>query len=164
MITMEKIDYVISVTGESYENVRKALLDANGDVDNAIEILRGHRQEIYQEEAYEDPYQEGYEEGSKQNSEKKNLGNHLENFVEDIVDAIKEIWNKGNASKLIIENKGEVVLSLSLAVSAIGAVISPIAALIGVSAAVVSKYDFKIIMDDGEVIDLKEYIKSKKFR
>ncbi|MDO5713424.1 MAG: DUF4342 domain-containing protein [Tissierellia bacterium] len=158
MITMEKIDYVISVTGENYENVRKALLDANGDVDEAIEILRGNRQKVYKEDAY----QEGYQEGKKQEDKSAGLGNHLENFVDEIIDAIKEIWNKGNASKLIIEDEGKTVLSLSLTVSAIGIVLSPLVALIGVSAAVISKYDFKVIMDTGEVIDLKEYIKSKK--
>ena len=41
MITMEKIDYVISVTGASYGDVREALLSADGDVDKAIRLLMG---------------------------------------------------------------------------------------------------------------------------
>lgn len=41
MITMEKIDYVISVTGASYGEVREALLTADGDVDKAIRLLMG---------------------------------------------------------------------------------------------------------------------------
>lgn len=162
MITMEKIDYVISVTGESYAEVRRALLDANGDVDEAIDLLRGRRQEIYQEEVSDkEAYQQGYEEAKKE-KEESGFANQLENFADEIVDAIKEIWNKGNASKLVIENNGKTVLSLSLTVSAIGIVIAPVASLIGVSAAVISKYDFKIILDTGEEIDLKEYIKNKK--
>ena len=54
------------------------------------------------------------------------------------------------------------MLSLSLTVSAIGFVINPIVAILGVGAALTSEYDFKIIMEDGSTIDVKEYIKNKK--
>lgn len=159
MITLEKIDYVIGVTGESYADVRRALLDSNGDVDEAITLLRDRRRE----QSAKDFYEKGFEEGAKQSGgEKKRepFTNQLEDFVNQITDAVKEIWKKGNASRLVIENKGETVLSLSLAVSAISLVITPLAALLGLSAAVISNYDFKIIMNDGEVIDVKEYIKT----
>ena len=39
MINMTKIDYVINATGASYEIVRKALLDSDGDVDEAIKFI-----------------------------------------------------------------------------------------------------------------------------
>ncbi len=54
MITMEKIDYVISVTGASYGDVREALLSADGDVDKAIRLLMG-------EEKTEDEKTEGFD-------------------------------------------------------------------------------------------------------
>lgn len=141
MITMEKIDYVMNITGASYEVVRVALLDADGDVDKAIKIIM-HSVSIPEE---------------KEN-EKKDFIN-----FDEIKNAIKEIWDKGNASKIIVSKDDEIVLSLPLTVSALGLVLAPIAALIGAGVVLVTDYDFKIVMDSGEVIDLKEYINIKKF-
>lgn len=160
MITMEKIDYVISVTGESYEKVRRALLDANGDVDTAISMIREHRQmEFNMDEETEDYYSKGFEEGTKRSG---STWDHVENFAEEIIEAVKEIWNKGNASRLVIEDDGKTILSISLTISAIGIILAPLASLLGLSAAIVSKYTFTIILDNGDTIDLKEYIKAKK--
>ena len=77
------------------------------------------------------------------------------------MEAVKEIWRKGNASRLVVENKGETVLSLSLTTSAIGMLLALPASLLGLSAAYIYDYSFKIIMDNGEVIDVKEYLKDK---
>lgn len=159
MITMEKIDYVISMTGEGYSVVRKALLDTNGDVDKAIDLLKTSRQDYLSEDdhleegTYEDYYEKKSEEGFKDAKE------DVENFVDQVVDAIKEIWHKGNASRLAIENEeGKTVLSVSLNVSALAIAIKPVIALIGLGATVISKYSIKVYMDDGEVIDIKKYI------
>ena len=91
----------------------------------------------------------------------KTIG-HVQQSLDEILDGIKDILKKGNARKLLIEKDGETVLSLSLTVSAIGFVINPIVAILGVGAALTSEYDFKIIMEDGSTIDVKEYIKNKK--
>ena len=141
MITMEKIDYVMNVTGASYEVVRVALLDADGDVDKAINIIR-HSVVIPEK---------------KDNNKKEFI-----NF-EDIKNAIKEIWDKGNASKLRVEKDGETVLSLSLTVSAVGLILAPLASLVGAGVVLVNDYDFKIVMDSGEIIDIKDYINLNKF-
>lgn len=134
MITMEKIDYVMNVTGASYEVVRVALLDADGDVDKAINII-AHSVVI------------------KEREEKKDFIN-----FNDIKNAIKEIWDKGNASKLIVEKNGETILSLSLTVSAVGLILAPLASALGAGVVLIHDYDFKILMDSGEIIDIKEYI------
>ncbi|MBP2025275.1 DUF4342 domain-containing protein [Peptoniphilus stercorisuis] len=141
MITMEKIDYVMNITGASYEVVRVALLDADGDVDRAIKIIM-HSVVIPE----------------KKEDEKKDFIN-----FDEIKNAIKEIWDKGNASKIIVSKDDEIVLSLPLTVSALGLVLAPLAALVGAGVVLVTDYDFKVIMDSGEIIDLKEYINIKKF-
>lgn len=141
MITMEKIDYVMNITGASYEVVRVALLDSDGDVDGAINIIR-HSVVIPEREE----------------KAKKDFIN-----FEDIKNAIKEIWDKGNASKLTVEKDGETVLSLSLTVSAVGLILAPLAAFVGAGLVIINDYDFKVLMDSGEVIDIKEYINIKKF-
>ncbi|MGI5948842.1 DUF4342 domain-containing protein [Peptoniphilus sp.] len=157
MISMEKIDYVINVTGASYEIVRKALLDSDGDVDVAIEMIKGNQKDssdtVEAEVIIED------EEDKKKDS--KDYFEEFTAYMEEIIDAVKEIWRKGNARRLLVEKDDETVLSLSLTTSAIGIALALPASLLGLSAAYVYDYSFKIIMEDGEVIDIKEYLKDK---
>ena len=138
MITMEKIDYVMNVTHVPYEVVRKYLLECDGDVDLAINKIR---------EEYDDITHETSSENKKE-------------FVsfEDIKNAIHDIWIKGNASKLVVEKNGEIVLSLPLTVSALGVVLAPFASLIGTGVVLIDDFDFKIILKDGKEIDIKDYI------
>ncbi|MBS6535001.1 DUF4342 domain-containing protein [Peptoniphilus harei] len=162
MINMTKIDYVINITGASYDIVRKALLDSDGDVDVAISYIREGKYD-----ANIDPskvYENEEEKESDPKGERKTGREYVDdviNYLDEILEAIKEIWRKGNASRLLVENKGETVLSLSLTTSAIGMLLALPASLLGLSAAYVYDYSFKIIMDNGEVIDVKEYLKDK---
>ncbi len=80
----------------------------------------------------------------------------------DIIDAIKEIWRKGNASRLDIEKEGKTVLSISLTVGAIGLLLAPVAALIGIGAALVIDYIVKITLDNGTVINVNEFAVTRK--
>ena len=75
----------------------------------------------------------------------------------DILEAIKEIWRKGNASRLDIEKEGKTVLSISLTVGTIGLLIAPVAALIGIGAALITEYTVKITLDNGTVINVNEF-------
>ena len=162
MINMTKIDYVINITGASYDIVRKALLDSDGDVDVAISYIREGKYDVNI-----DPskiYENEEEKESDPKGERKTGREYVDdviNYLDEILEAIKEIWRKGNARRLLVENKGETVLSLSLTTSAIGMLLALPASLLGLSAAYVYDYSFKIIMDNGEVIDVKEYLKDK---
>ncbi|MGF0095642.1 DUF4342 domain-containing protein [Peptoniphilus sp. AGMB00490] len=162
MINMTKIDYVINTTGARYEIVRKALLDSDGDVDLAIEFIKEGR---YKEKVEPSKVFESEEEkASYENSENKSGREYIDGvikYLDEIVDAIKEIWRKGNASRLLVEKGNETVLSLSLTTSAIGMILALPASLIGISAAYIYDYSFKIVMENGEVIDVKEYLKDK---
>lgn len=160
MISMEKIDYVINLTGASYDIVRKALLDADGDVDLAIKII----EEDLNSSDTETIEAEVIEEEGQQNSHRKQSKEYFDEFanaMDEIIEAIKEIWRKGNARRLLVEKDNETVLSLSLATSAIGLALALPASLLGLSAAYIYDYSFKIIMENGEVIDIKEYLKDK---
>lgn len=158
MITLESIDYVINMTGASYDDVRVALLEADGNVDKAIKLINGRGQGTKTKEEQKEEEKSGK---SWREYTSKTIG-HVQQSLDEILDGIKDILKKGNARKLLIEKDGETVLSLSLTVSAIGFVINPIVAILGVGAALTSEYDFKIIMEDGSTIDVKEYIKNKK--
>jgi hypothetical protein len=80
----------------------------------------------------------------------------------DILEAIKEIWRKGNASRLDIEKEGKTVLSISLTVGTIGLLIAPVAALIGIGAALITEYTVKITLDNGTVINVNEFAITRK--
>ena len=62
MINMTKIDYVINITGASYDIVRKALLDSDGDVDVAISYIREGKYDVNVEpsKVYEREMPAGY--------------------------------------------------------------------------------------------------------
>ena len=162
MINMTKIDYVINITGASYDIVRKALLDSDGDVDVAISYIREGKYDVNIDPSK--VYENEEEKESDPKGERKTGREYVDdviNYLDEILEAIKEIWRKGNASRLLVENKGETVLSLSLTTSAIGMLLALPASLLGLSAAYVYDYSSKIIMDNGEVIDVKEYLKDK---
>lgn len=154
MITMEKIDYVISVTGASYGDVREALLSADGDVDKAIRLLMG-------EEKVEDEKTEGFDfKDAKTKAE--DISDTISNFGEEVIDAVKDFWEKGNATKLVImDEKDEVILNVSMNLGAIWTVIAPVAALMGVGIGIISRWEFYIYLDDGKVINVKDYITNK---
>ncbi|MCI5642560.1 MAG: DUF4342 domain-containing protein [Peptoniphilus sp.] len=162
MINMTKIDYVINTTGASYEIVRKALLDSDGDVDLAIEFIKEgkYKEKVESSKVFESEEEKtSYE--NRENKSGREYVDEVIKYLDEIVDAIKEIWRKGNASRLIVEKDNETVLSLSLTTSAIGMILALPASLIGISAAYIYDYSFKIIMENGEVIDVKEYLKDK---
>lgn len=162
MINMTKIDYVINITGASYDIVRKALLDSDGDVDVAISYIREGKYDVNIEPSR--VYENEKEKESDAHGERKSSKDYVDDvikYLDEILEAVKEIWRKGNASRLLVENKGETVLSLSLTTSAIGMLLALPASLLGLSAAYIYDYSFKIIMDNGEVIDVKEYLKDK---
>lgn len=163
MINMTKIDYVINVTGATYEVVRKALLESDGDVDKAIEYINANKEEnVDASKVYESEEEKNKEEERKANSKSGNeYFDEVINSLDEIIDAIKEIWRKGNARRLLVEKDNETILSLSLTTSAIGMVLALPASLLGLSAAYIYDYSFMIIMENGEVIDIKEYLKDK---
>jgi hypothetical protein len=82
--------------------------------------------------------------------------------AQDIFDAISEIWRKGNASSLEIEKNGKSVLNISLTVGTIGLLLAPVASLIGIGAALITEYTIKITLDNGTVIDVNEFVMTRK--
>lgn len=141
MITIEKVDYVMNVTGSDYKTVRNALLDADGDVERAIDIIRGSFNSFTTDE-----------------QTKKEFFKFEDIKFEDIKDAIKDLWDTTNATKLLVEKDGEVVINLSLTVASLGAILAPVATFIGMGSGLIADYDFKIITADEQEINIKEYI------
>ncbi|SHG91342.1 DUF4342 domain-containing protein [Tepidibacter thalassicus] len=128
-ITLEKIDEIMKRMNVSYEKAKEALVNANGDVVDALIYL-----------------------------EKKDV-NVLKGINEkgnELIEKLKEILKKGNVTRVMVEKDGDVLLNLPVTVGAIGLVLGPVATIVGVSAAMVTKYKIKIVKDDGETLDLNE--------
>lgn len=161
MINMEKIDYVISVTGADYETVREALLNSDGNVDLAIGYIMGqqagenHREGNFEDGKGSDPFK-------NVNKDFEDLSSKVSDFADDVIEAIREIVRTGNATKLVVtdENDRE-LLSVSLTIGAIGAVLAPYFALLGAGVGLLSKCEFYVYFKDGRVVNVKDYLKNQ---
>lgn len=162
MINIEKIDFVMEKTGAEYSAVRTALIIANGDVEKAIQFIQSNQTHRIGEESTVSGEGQNWKEEYKEKKYTKE--NPIGAFAQDIIDVIKDIWERGKASSLVIEKDGKIVLSLSLTVSTIGLVIAPVAAIIGLGAAFITEYSIKIIMDDGQVVDVNKEAVRRKMR
>ena len=85
MINMTKIDYVINITGASYDIVRKALLDSDGDVDVAISYIREGKYDANIEPSR--VYENEKEKESDSHGERKSS----KDYVDDVIKYLDEI-------------------------------------------------------------------------
>lgn len=130
MITLEKIDQVVERTGVSFEIARKALDFCEGDVIDAI---------IYIQSKYENVESKGVK-------------------ASEIIATLKEYIRKGNVSRIIIEkeDEDEVMLNLPLTVGAVGMILAPVVAIIGLGATVLNKITVKIVDSEGKIININK--------
>jgi len=181
MFDTAKVDEVMQQTGTDYDTAKAALTTSDGDVAIAVRIIESY---ILKEKADADPdhaagqsaddaansgssdqsgdtgSSESSTAGRSDSSSKGDQQNQYDSQIplaKDIIDAIKEIWKRGNASRLDIEKDGRVVLSVSLTISTIGLILAPVAALIGIGAAMITEYTVKITLDNGTVINVNEF-------
>ena len=162
MFDTEQVDAVMRQTGTDYDTAKAALKTSDGDVAIAVRIIQSYMLKG-KTEPDPDPVagsraggagSTGSKGGSKSTG---STGDSQIPLAKDIIDAIKEIWKKGNASRLDIEKDGRVVLSVSLTIGTIGLVLAPVAALIGIGAAMITEYTVKITLDNGTVINVNEF-------
>lgn len=152
MITLEKIDAVMAATGAAYPEVRETLIACDGDVGRAVRVLTGQEPLPSAEtDAAEAEAKEPRADPAGASREK------VRNSLDEVLDVIRELWRTGNASSLIIEKNGETLLNLSLTVSVFALIIAPVIAVIGLSAAFITEYTIKVVMDNGEVINVLSY-------
>lgn len=66
-----------------------------------------------------------------------------------MIKKVKELIKEGNARRIIIKNEeGKTLLEVPLTIGAVGALIAPALAAIGVAAALVSKCTIVVIKED----------------
>ncbi len=128
MITLEKIDQVVERTGVSYHEAKEALELCDGNVVEAIiHIEKGN--------------------------EEKSSGSTK---ISDILDTLKEFLRRDIVTRIIVSDDDNVLLNIPVTVGAIGVVLAPVAAVVGVGAAIVTNLKFLIIDHNGETTDLNK--------
>ncbi|RKD34723.1 DUF4342 domain-containing protein [Thermohalobacter berrensis] len=128
-INLEKIDTIRERTGVSYKEAKEALEKSNGDVVEAL---------IYLEE------------------NEKSWSTNMSAKGEEIMETLKEAIRKGNVTKIILKKDGEVIMNIPVTAGAIGALLSPPIAALGLTTALLSKTSVEIVKENGEVVNINE--------
>ena len=188
MITLEMIDHVMDVTGEDYATVRKALLAADGDMEQAIRNLEGEQDEDVDRFTLVERLQEELgitwteakarlekadwnykvaagsetadEDSSDSNKEDpwRAKRENLEVHWEQLWETIQDFAKRGLATKLIIRKEGKDAININLGIGVLGIVAAPFATIAGLGAALFTDYEVLIELHDGRVINLIQLI------
>lgn len=131
-INLEKIDLIRERTGVSYREAKEALEHNQGDViDTLIEL----------------------EDKTKTDT------NWTEEFSvrsTEVIDKVKELIREGNINKIRIKHEGRVLAEIPVALGAIGAVVLPQLAALGVLVAVFKRCTIEVVRQDSEQNDGKD--------
>lgn len=123
-ITLEKIDMIRERTGVSYREAKEALERNAGDVISTLIEL---------------------EDKSKTSS------NWTEEFSvrsTEVMDKVKELIREGNVNKIRVKHDGRVLAEIPVALGAIGAVVLPQLAALGVLVAVFKRCTIEVIREE----------------
>lgn len=125
MLTLEKIDKIVDRTGCTFEEARDALKLAQGDIIEAIIAIQSA-------------------------GKAKNIKSGKSNISSEIIEKLKAAIRKGNVSRVVIEHDGDVILNIPVTVGAIGVVLAPVVAVIGLGATMINKINIKVVDSYGK--------------
>lgn len=145
-ITLENIDKVLErVPNASYAQAKEALIVTDGNVLDAI---------IYLE-------QSGKSSTIKIKAKEK-MENALGKDAEEIKKQLKEMLKISNVIRIIIEKDGKIIMNIPLTVGVVGIALGPLVTLVGLSAAVIGKFNIKVQNEENNtIIDLGELSEEK---
>ncbi len=148
-ITIEMIDAVISrLPDVRYEQAKEALTITNGDVVDAIIYLESNKSV-----------------SKKTSKVKKAVEDVLPRDTEDLKELkeqVKELLKKSSVIRVLVEKNDKVIINIPLTVGVVGLALGPLVTLVGLSAALIGKYQIKIQNeDDGNTVDLGELNEEK---
>lgn len=126
-ITLEKIDIIRDRTGVTYREAKAALEKSKGSVLEALIDL----------------------------DEKKNT-NWTEEFSVrsgDVIDKVKGLLYEGNVNKISVKSEGRTLVEIPVTFGAIGAVILPHLAVLGVLVAMFKRCTIEVIRNDGSTVE-----------
>jgi len=126
-ITLEKIDIIRDRTGISYRDAKEALENSQGNVLEALIAL----------------------------DEQKNT-NWTEEFSVrsgDVIDKVKGLIYEGNVNKISVKSEGRTLVEIPVTFGAIGAMILPHLAVLGVLVAMFKRCTIEVVRNDGSKIE-----------
>lgn len=135
-ITLEKIDIIRERIGVSYREAKEILERNNG---NVIEALV--------------------------DAETKKNNNWTEEFSvrsNEVIDKVKELIHEGNVNRIRIKSDGRTLVEIPVALGAIGAVVLPQLAALGVLVAVFKRCTIEVVRSGEESDDTQDNISEHK--
>ncbi|MBP2645747.1 MAG: hypothetical protein H6Q75_1187 [Firmicutes bacterium] len=118
-ITLAKIDLIRERTGISYREARDVLIKTQGDVVEALVELEGHKKNHWTEEF------------SVKSGE--------------VIDKVKDLIREGNVTKIRVKHDDKVLVEIPVTLGAIGAVVLPQLAALGVLVAVFKRCTIEVV-------------------
>lgn len=159
-ITIEMVDKVMErVPSASYKEVKEALTHSEGDILEAIIYLEENSGAVKAKKKVEDFFEKSKEDAEEV---RKNTEEKIGKDVEELKSQLKELFAKSNKVRVIVEKEGKITMNIPFTVGILGIAIMPLITILGLSAAVLSKYRIKIQNEaDGETVDLGELNEEK---
>lgn len=140
-ITLEKIDQVLErVPNASYAEAKEALVISDGNVLDAIIYLEQNKKTA-----------------KVKNKAKEKMETALGKDAEEIKNQLKEMLKRSNVIRVIVEKDNKIIMNIPLTVGVVGLALGPLVTLVGLSAAVIGKFNIKVQNEeDKTVVDLGE--------
>lgn len=159
-ITIEMVDKVMErVPSASYKEVKKALVHSDGDILEAIIYLEENSGAVKAKKKVEDFFEKSKEDAEEV---RKNTEEKIGKDVEELKAQLKELFAKSNRVRVVVEKEGKIIMNIPFTVGVLGIAMMPLLTILGLSAAVLSKYRIKIQNEaDGETVDLGELNEEK---
>lgn len=159
-ITIEMVDKVMErVPSASYKEIKEALIHSDGDILEAIIYLEENSGAVKAKKKVEDFFEKSKEDAEEV---RKNTEEKIGKDVEELKAQLKELFAKSNRVRVIVEKEGKIIMNVPFTVGVIGIAMMPLITILGLSAAVLSKYRIKIQNEaDGETVDLGELNEEK---
>lgn len=145
-ITLEKIDQVLErVPNASYKEAKEALLVTDGDILDAIIYLEQNNKAT-----------------KVKTKAKAKMENALGKDAEEIKTQLKEMLKRSNVIRIVVEKDDKTIMNIPLTVGVVGVALGPLVTLVGLSAAVIGKFNIKVENEeDKTVVDLGELTEEK---
>ena len=140
-ITLEKIDQVLErVPSASYAEAKEALVISDGNVLDAIIYLEQNKKTT-----------------KVKNKAKEKMETALGKDAEEIKNQLKEMLKRSSVIRVIVEKDNKIIMNIPLTVGVVGLALGPLVTLVGLSAAVIGKFNIKVQNEeDKTVVDLGE--------
>ena len=145
-ITLEKIDQVLErVPSASYKEAKEALVVTNGNIVDAIIYLEQNKKST-----------------KVKAKAKEKMENALGKDAEEMKCQLKEMLKRSNVIRIIVEKDNKTIMNIPLTVGVVGLALGPSVTLVGLSAAVIGKFNIKVENEeDKTVVDLGELNEEK---